>query len=267
MTARACRVVVLWLVALAAPAHAEINPTKVDIKPFRDELVVLQDSEGGTYFVKPRKDSDTPARLWFRPKLAKEAWEQQVVGYSANGAAWSVATWAPRIPGIRPGALELHKDGSYSKRCLHERDDMQLTQLTGDKAKTVLDRTTFMSQYMVRRAHLLARDDSGVYYYVDRYMLSLGGKGFRVFVGRKGAMKQMPLVDVASDTAGEVFSTKTGDLRFTVTKDGDGKPAIAWVRGGKSQPLVGLDVDANSVVIWSDLGIYKFLGTLCDDIL
>lgn len=268
MTARArCVVAMLVLAATAAPAHAEITPKKIDIKAFRDELLVLQDSDGNTYFVKPRQSSDKPARVWFRPANSNDAWEQQILGFSADGPSWSINTWAPRIANVRPGSINLAKDGSYTKHCQFDRDDMVLTQLTGDKAKTALDRTTFMTQYMVRRAHLLARDDSGVYYYVDRYLLTLGGKGFRVFVGRKGAMKQMPLVDVASDTAGEVFSTKTGDLRFSSTRSEDGSPTIVWARGGKTQTLISLDVDANSVVIYSDLGIYKFLGTLCDNIL
>ena len=35
-----------------------------------------------------------------------------------------------------------------------------------------------------RRSHA-ARDDSGVYYYVDRIAKIYGGKGYRVFVGKK----------------------------------------------------------------------------------
>ena len=35
-----------------------------------------------------------------------------------------------------------------------------------------------------------------------------------MWAGKKGGMKQLPLVNVASDMAGEVFSTKTGDLRL-----------------------------------------------------
>jgi hypothetical protein len=118
---------------------------------------------------------------------------------------------------------------------------------------------------IVHVPHLLARDDSGVYYYVDRIAKVYGGKGYRVFVGKKGAMKQMPLTDVASDSAGEVFSTKSGDLRLVRHNEGN-KDTMTWVKGEKRLDLVFLDPDVNSVVIYKDLGIYTFLGTLCDNV-
>jgi hypothetical protein len=39
-----------------------------------------------------------------------------------------------------------------------------------------------------RQAHVLARDSHGnyYYYYADRYQRELGGKHYRVFVGRRG---------------------------------------------------------------------------------
>jgi hypothetical protein len=86
-----------------------------------------------------------------------------------------------------------------------------------------------------------------------------------VYVGKKGAMKQMPLTDVASDSAGEVFSTRSGDLRLVRQTDGT-KDSMTWVKGGKRLELVGLDTEVNSAVIFRDLGIYAFLGTLCDDV-
>ena len=107
-----------------------------------------------------------------------------------------------------------------------------LTEISGDKAKAVLDKSQFLSPGLVRRPHLLARDDMGIYYYVDKLSERHGGKAFRVFVGKRGAMKQVPLVDIAMDSAGQVFSTKTGDLRLVdsfQTQDGAKKQYIALV--------------------------------------
>ena len=102
--------------------------------------------------------------------------------------------------------------------------------------------------------------------YVDKFANKYGGKGYRVFIGRKANMKQVDLTDVASDSAGEVFSTKTGDLRLTHTIVNEATAdTIVWVRGEKKTPLIVLDTDVNSAVIWSDLGIYKFVGTMCDN--
>jgi hypothetical protein len=265
--------VIAVVVALASSAAADPSkPTKVDIKPFRDDLVVLQDSEGGTYVVRPHKKAagtvpEVEARIFFGT-AGKDLYEQANTGRSADGASWSISTWAPRIPGFRPGSLGF-KDGSYSRSCDKE---SPLTQLTGDKAKAVLDKSTFWTEYMMRRGHMLARDDAGVYYYVDRFAMKYGGKGFRVYVGKKGAMKQLALTDVASDSAGQVFSTKTGDLRLSLRRtetqspDAPTKTSVVWIKGEKRVELIPLDPEQNTVVIFEELGIYKFLGTMCDNI-
>jgi hypothetical protein len=166
--------------------------------------------------------------------------------------------------GSHLGDLTHKKDGTYQKAC-RGKDDAVLTELSGDKAKAILDKTAFLTSAIIRVPHLLARDDSGVYYYVDRLAKIYGGKGYRVFVGKKGAMKQMPLTDVASDSAGDVFSTKSGDLRLVRNSESN-KETTTWVKGEKRTELVFLDTDVNSVVIFKDLGIYTFLGTWCDNI-
>ncbi len=256
--------VVLGWLAVVGVAHADPTPQKIDSKPFRDQLLVFTDSASNVYVIKPENRPASapvePARVWFGSPN-KPVYEQVVTGLSRNGSAWSVQTWAPRIIGIRPGYLSQKADGTWTKSC-GDQDAISLTQHTGDKAKALLDKSPLMSEYLMRRAHMLARDDSGTYYYVDKLSKEYGSKGFRIYMGRKGAMKQMPLSDVASDTAGEVFSTKTGDLRLDRRAD---SKKMVWIRGEKRTELITLDVDANSPVIFADLGIYPFLGTICDN--
>lgn len=248
-----------------APKEADPKPTPVDIKAFKDKLQVFQDKAGGTYAVlqEPVGGTTTETRVWYG--AGKELYEQVTVGRSRDADSWSINTWAPRLAETRPASIQKNKDGSFLKWC-DGKDDAVLTELSGDKAKAVVDKYKFLSPGLVRRAHLFARDDSGVYYYIDRLDKAHGGKGYRVFVGRKGAMKQLALTDVATDTAGQVFSTKTGDLRLVKTVASDAAPTTRWVKGSKATELIQLDVDANSPVIFSDLGIYKFTGTLCDNI-
>jgi len=260
--ARAVVLAGLVLLGVAAVAGAEPTPTVVDIRPFRDQLMVFLDSTNHIYVVKPHKQSPkqptVKPRVWYG-QAGKPLYEQIGVGYSLNGTSYSYPSWAPRISGVKPGYFQRRADGSFHKLC--DKEDLVLTQLTGDKAKAVLDKSKLMTEYLMRRPHLLARDDSGVYYYVDRLSEHYGGRGFRVYVGRKGAMKQLPLTDVATDEAGEVFATKTGDLLLNHTND-----TVTWSRGGKKSQLTYLNVDRNSVVIFTDLGIYQFIGTLCDNI-
>lgn len=265
MRAGAAIVVLSTVLGLHGAAHADDpKPKPVDISKYKAKLQLFRDAHGGTYAV--LHEAGTDPVLFYGPK--QTLFQQIIIGGSADGDAWEISTWAPRVKEIRPGAFIRHHDGSFEKTC-DGFDDAKLTALTGDQAKQVLDKYAFVSTALQRRAHLLARDDSGVYYYVDRLYVKAEpnekGTGDRVFVGRKGAMTQMPLVDIASDSSGEVYATKTGTLRLVHNQTDYGKVTTAWVKGEKRSELVWLDVDANSHLIYSDLGIYTFLGTLCDN--
>jgi hypothetical protein len=184
---------------------------------------------------------------------------------NSETGAWDVSVWAPRVANIQPGSLQRKDDGSFHRWC-GDSNDTPLKQLSADRAKGVLDKATLMTTAMTRRPHLLARDDAGTYYYIDVIRDQYGGSGFRVYVGKKGAMKLLPLSDVASDTGGEVFATKSGDVRIVRDNNNSEKATVTWVKGEKHTTLVKLDTDANSRLIFKDLGVYTFVGTLCDDL-
>lgn len=252
------------VLATASVAHAEPKPRPVDIKAIRDQLVVLQDAEGGIYVVRPGRDG----RMWFGAPRSKNLYEQVVIGRFSDGStgAWDISVVAPRVPNIQPGSVGRTEEGAYVRRC-GDSLTSDLTEVTGDKAKAIIDKSVFLSSALIRRPHMVARDDAGIYYYVDVIRQEYGGKGYRVFVGKKGAMKQRPLVDIATDTAGDVFATKTGDLRIVrEVADDSNKQAIVWVKGNKRTTLSRLDPDANSVLIYKELGIYTFIGSICESL-
>jgi hypothetical protein len=235
------------------------KPKPVDIAPFRDKLVVLEDGQGGTYVV---LNNAGDSRIWYGNGAT--LYEQIKRGYSADGDAWDITVWAPHVTNLQPGSVQRQADGSFHRWCGSEHD-LPLKQVTADRVKTVLARVKIMTPNAIRSSYLLARDDAGNYYYVDHLRQSLGGGGgYRVFVGKKGAMKLLPLTDVATDAAGDVFATSTGEVRFV--HDSGEKQTATWVHGNERLALSLLDVDVASRLIFKDLGIYTFLGTLCDDI-
>lgn len=256
--------------ALLGPARADSKdpkPAAVDIKPLRDKLAVFEDEHGDTY-IAYLPDSVSDARLFFAAANSKAAYEQVIVTRSADGStgAWDLGMWAPRQSSVSPASIRRDAAGKYIRSCnRNDREvlELQLKQLGADRAKGVIDKLEFRASAIVHRVQLFARDDSGVYYYVDRLAKDFGGKGYRVFSGKKGAMKELPLTDVAMDTAGEVYSTKSGDVRFV--KEQQGGKAF-WIKGEKRTELSLLDEYANSHLIWSELGIYNFLGTMCDEL-
>jgi hypothetical protein len=258
-----------WVAAscvLSATALAAPKPTPVDIKPFRGEALVLTDAKGGIYVVHPGPGEH---EVFYGNKTTLN--QQRVLGYSANGEAgtWSIATDAPRLANLQHGAIAKMPDGTYQRQC-DGKDDAVLSEVTGDKAKAILDKSQFLTTSMFYVSVLLARDDTGVYYYVDRNRVS--HQDYRVFVGKKGAMKQLPLTDVAVDDAGAVFSTKSGDLRLVETKDDEDtvgvskKSTARWVHGEKKEELTFLSTELSERLIFRDLGVYAFLGTLCDNV-
>ncbi len=254
---KACWAAVLLVLPVAAAA--EPKPEAVDIKPYRDKLIVLQDARGGTYVVMSQHDGDAHAFYG----TGKTLYEQIIGGRTFNEDAWGLDIWAPRVPRFQNASIAYKQDKTYALFC--GPNETGLTQLTGDKAKAVLDKSAFMSPALMRRARVLARDDRGVYYYVDAFSEKYGGKGFRLFVGKKGGMKPIPITDIASDTAGEVFSTKGGELRLVTTRQNETATSEAvWIKGEKRTTLVVLDLDSSSPVIYGELGVYTFLGTVCE---
>ncbi len=128
--------------------------------------------------------------------------------------------------------------------------------------KLVLSAKAISSPF-TRKPHALLRDPSGTYYFVDSGAQPEREKDFRVFVGPRGQMKQLKMTNSLSDSEGEVFSTKGGDLRLVLDRL---KPS-SWTLGKKRVELRAVPVDENLDVIFVDLGIYagQRLGTPCDD--
>ena len=237
---------------VAATASADPKPTPVDIKPYKDKLLVLQDAAGGIYVVMGARDGD--AHMFYG--TGKTLYEQIVMSRSYNEDSWDVHVVAPRVEEFRNASVIYRQDHTYALFCGSV--ETGLTQLTGDKAKAVLDKYQFVSTAMVRKSSFFGRDDHGTYYYVDHLR---GGKGYRLFVGRKGAMKELAITDLSSDTAGQVFVTKAGELKLT--PEGDNRTGV-WMRGEKKESLTVLEPDWNSPIIYSQLGIYTFIGTVCE---
>src|SRR5512139_2447758 len=176
---------VVVVAALVGLASADPAPKPVDTKAYKDKLIVLKDADGGVYVVVSDKTTETHV---FYGTNTKVVYDQILEGgRSRNGDAWSISVSAPRAEYPYMAQIGRRQDGSYYRSCGQKVSDAELTEVTGDKAKEILDKAQFMSTTMLRVPYLLARDDRGVYYYVDVLRKVYGGSGHRVFVGKKGA--------------------------------------------------------------------------------
>jgi hypothetical protein len=171
--------------------------------------------------------------------------------------------WDPRVEGHDKVGVYLNEK-KYGVYCGELKET--LTRLAPADEKAAVAQATFVEGSMGRAEYALARDDRGVYYYVDR-SLALSAD-FRLYVGPRGGMKLQKMKNVVRDSAGDVFASKSGELRLVLDNKEGGKQEGTWVRGKKRTPLIVLPLDDNEGLIYNELGIYVGvpIGSPCDQL-
>jgi len=223
----------------------------VDVSAVKSQFLVFTDGDGG-YFATIRADMDN---LYYGD--GKTFYRQRVTSGGANGNNdWTFRMWSPRVDGMAD--LDIKSDkGTIG--CGD--DEFELTQVSAKEATKLLDKAVFKRPLWTRQGHTLWRDDKGTYYYIDRLQDAYGGKGFRLFAGQKGAMKELGLTNIVSDSVGQIYSTKKGELRF-VQEDGK----ATWIKNERKTQLVYVPIEDNLAMVYGDLGVYDgSLGTPCDE--
>jgi hypothetical protein len=249
---------VLSLAAGVADAKPKKKPSDDDTEAVTPDvkkgLIVLTDGEGTVIAVDKTWIDDH----WLFYGDGKTMYRQRVFGGSSDGGAgtWDYSFWSPRV---QSASLTKTAGPKFVLTC--GKDETELKQVSDVDAKKMIDAAIWKKPMWHRQAQFLARDDHGTYYYVDRMRDEYGGKGHRIFVGQKGAMKEMPMTNVVSDSKGELYATKRGELRFITAND-----AASWVNGESTTSLTIVPVEDNVPMIYRDLGVYEgSLGTPCDD--
>jgi hypothetical protein len=133
----------------------------------------------------------------------------------------------------------------------------------------ILDHARFEEPLWRREAFGLARDDRGIYYFVDHLQEEFGGKDFKVYIGPRGQLRETTLLDVVDDSHGTIFATKSGKLRLILTVDLPGEQEViesSWIARKKIKKLMVLPIRNNKALIYQDLGVYdgEYFGTPCE---
>jgi len=246
-------------IADARPKKKKIKDDLEDISKVKATLAVLTDEDGDVYVV------DT---TWGDEHYAfygdgKVLYRQRIFGGGSDGTTGSFdfSFWSPRAD---RGFIGRDAKGAFYVQCDDGTDaeTFPLTQLPAADAKKVLDTASFRKPLWKRQAQALARDDAGNYYYVDRMRDDYGGKGHRIFAGPKGGMKELPMTNVVSDSVGEIYATKKGELRFITDPN-----KASWIKGTVKTELTIIPIEDNISLIYGELGVYDgSLGTPCDDV-
>ena len=245
------------------PAEAS-TVDKTVIASFRTDAHIIHDGHGHYVVLIPFQKLDT---VFYGD--GKTFYQQRVYStYSSeNEGKTSRSFWAPNSSS-RGGELELRGGTTWTAHCGNR--TTPLTELDPGHTHEMLAHAVFKRPFWTRAAYLLARDTRGHYYYVDqlrdeRSWSERQGdpnppRGYRLFIGRKGSLKPVTLTDSAPDSKGVVLSTKRGDLSVDATTH-----KVVWSHGKRSSELVFLPVEDNATLIYRDLGLYRRLGTPCDD--
>lgn len=245
-----------------ATAGPPATADRVDISPVRADLEVYTDGQGHMIaLVEPDPERKVPDDLRLFYGDGKTFHAQRRFGGGRNGdESFDSTFWEPRVDSGWKANFG-YKDGKYKVQC----DDRttELTVVPKEEAQKILDEATFLKTRWKRKAHALARDNSGTYYYVDRAREPEDSKDYRIFRGPKGGLKPLRMTNVVSDTEGDIFVTKAGRLRLVLDRR-----ETVWLEGKRQTKLTPLDPGDNHVLIYSELGVYEGepLGTPCDDL-
>jgi hypothetical protein len=240
------------------PAPAQGAPEAVDIAPVKDKLKILHDGKKHYLALVPFDDSGW-ANVYYGDGKTFHA--LRVIGSGASGReSFDLTFWEPRVKARWQAGVQF-KSGKYEVQCDTRKTELQ--PLPDAEAAAMIGGATFQKPLWRHRAFALARDDKGTYYYVDRQREPEDSLNFRLYSGPRGSLKPLKMVNVVSDSEGQIFSTKAGDLRLVL----DRKEA-AWVKGKARTTLVPLPIEDNAQLIYTDLGAYtgQRLGTPCDDL-
>ena len=233
----------------------------IDVKPVIDKLDVYKDDVGNVLVTpKPLAIKDN-IEQWVFYGDGKTLYQQRIIATGVAGDKLDWGIWSPRVRGLPMAQVSNDPNGAEVRCRTGEKGTQKLTPLAPDKAKVILTKGKFLPPLWERQAHFLARDDDGVYFFVDVLREDYGGKGHRVYIGKKGALKLQTMTNIVSDSAGEIYATRTGELKIISGTDGK----AYWKKGGKKTELVQLDPAQNRYVIYRELGIYGTLGVVCDD--
>jgi hypothetical protein len=247
--------------ARSKPApKAETAPQEpaVDISEVKDKLEILSDGKKHYLALIPFDDGGWK-HVYYGD--GKSFYALRVIGSGAEGReSFDFTFWEPRVKARYQAGFEL-RHGKYEVTC--DTRKTELTLLPRSEAEAMIAAATFHKPLWRFRAFALARDDKGTYYYVDRQREPEDSLNFRLYSGPRGSVKPLKMINVVSDSEGQIFSTKAGDLRLVLDRH-----EAAWVKGKARTTLVPLPIEDNAPLIYGDLGAYtgQRLGTPCDDL-
>jgi hypothetical protein len=242
-----------------------------DIGPIRDALRLFTDGKGHFVAQVPRawclpasdklKEAKLSAVFYGDGKVFHHL-RRTGGGSICEPARLSTYTtlWEPRVAS-RTEAQILFREGKHL--VVGGKRETELRPVAEAEGRERIARAKFLEQRWRRSPYSLTRDAIGTYYFVDTLGQERPGRDFRLYAGPRGNLKLQPMKNVVSDSQGDIFSTKRGELRLVLSRS-----EFLWIVGQKQTRLVNVPLADNQQLIYAELGPYmgERLGTPCDDL-
>ncbi len=241
----------IFAFCVSALTQAPVLATGVD----KTQVRLFHDGKGHRVAVQIGKVGAGPVRLFVGDD--KGVFEQRKLGFSRDKQKWHYDFWDPRIASTSERVVR--SDGAITEVLCGKRA-IPLTEDVDGRAR-FLETTPFYQPMWSTGAFILARDNAGLYFYVDSPLEPPDNTNFRVYSGMRGKMKRLKMTNLVADSEGYIFSTPGGSLRVVLDKN-----ESFWEQGKKKTSLVQLVVEDNLPLIYNDLGVYdgEPFGTACD---
>jgi hypothetical protein len=261
-----------WMLLLASAAcgggsrtmgdgHAGRAPLeRADISSVRGELSVYSDGKGHFLaLVEPDPEVEVPAELRLFYGDGKTFHAAQVGNAHADGMKFEIGFQDPRIPSSPAGTVK-RELGKVTLTCYGT--DVELTRLPAPEAQAMVGDGTFHGNATRFSPLALARQG-------DRYLYVDSARGedptYRVFAGKPGAMKPIPVQSASYDQRANVFTFVTRDGTLKAERDRDAREVafgLAW-EGKEAWETMGRAESWR--LIFEELGVYPTrTPTPCD---
>ena len=253
----------LIAVVLAVSTVAHADPAE-EIRAVRDVGLVIHDGKGH-YIAFGTADPATPVSnmsdvIYYGD--GKTFYRQPLKGAASNTFHEGQRAWEilDERMGLQLDKSKLEFDKEYKMTCRDNETPLRV--LDPKEARKLLAKATFKPVRMDRVAQMLGRDGT-TYYLVDSTRRTPTPTDWRVFVGKRGSLKQLKLKDVAADADGQVFTTSSGLLKVNAKTQ-----AMSWEpKPGKQVALSSVPIERNLPLVYGELGVYtNGFGVPCDDL-
>jgi hypothetical protein len=233
----------------------------VDISPVRADLAVYTDGKGHYLpLVEPDPERKTPDDLELFYGDGKAFHAARVSQYYADGLKFEIGFQDPRIPASPAGSVK-RELGKVTLSCWGT--DTELSRLPDPEAQAMVGAGTFYKNNTKYSPLALAQQDDR-YIYVDS---EIGAdKKYRVFTGKKGALKAVTVKDAKYDERENTFTFVTDQGTLVASRDRDASEyafGLGWE--GKKENWKTLGRSESWKLIFDELGVYTTrTPTPCD---